>query len=389
MFPGYRFFFRVAIFAVVTALPFNVYSADPFSTHNISPPQTELGQALHELVSKPGGPPGIIVLIQRGSNHYLHTAGVANIETGLPPRAREHMRIASVSKAFSGAVARSLVVDGVLGLEDTIGGLLPDLPINWHPVTLRQALNHTSGLPDYTSSPAFREMVSADPTHAPPPLTLLKTVADQQLEFNPGSAYNYSNSDNIVIALMIEQVTGLDYAAALQKYVLLPLRLNQSSLPAVVELPQPFIRGYQLDDSGNFEDVSENIAFGGYAWASGGIVSSPANLSRFVRAYVSGRLFGIRKWKQRVKFVEYGESKPPGPGINSAGPGIFRYQTRCGTVFGHTGSILGYTQFIAATNDGKASVVFSVNSQVGKSVLPALRYAQELAVCEALDRVPQ
>ena len=108
------------------------------------------------------------------------------------------MRIASVSKAFSGATALALVVSEVLELDDTIGKLLPDLPVGWRPVTLRQALNHTSGLPDYTASPGFQELIMLDPTHAPPPIDLLELVAELPLVFDPGSSYQYSNSDNIL-----------------------------------------------------------------------------------------------------------------------------------------------------------------------------------------------
>jgi D-alanyl-D-alanine carboxypeptidase len=93
------------------------------------------------------------------------------------------MRIASVSKAFSGATALALVTDGLLSLDDTIGDLLPDLPGAWHAVTLGQALHHTSGLPDYTSSEAFVETLLASPEHAPPPGGLLGFVADQVLAF--------------------------------------------------------------------------------------------------------------------------------------------------------------------------------------------------------------
>lgn len=235
--------------------------------------ESELDQALQDLVSMPGGPPGSIVLIQRGKKRYLYTSGVSNITSGRPIRPHDHMRIASVSKAFSGATALALVVAEVLEMDDTIGELLPNLPVEWHPVTLYQALNHTSGLPDYTGSPIFPELIMADPTHAPPPTDLLELVADRPLVFNPGTSYQYSNSDNIVIALMVEAVTGFDYAHVLRKKVQHPLKLRQTSLPAGVELPHPYMRGYDTEASDNFEDVSEIIAFGGYAWASGGIVS--------------------------------------------------------------------------------------------------------------------
>ena len=77
-------------------------------------------------------------------------------------------------------------------------------------------------------------------------------------------------------------------------------------------------------------------------WASGAMVSTPFELNRFIRAYASGRLFGAATHSQQLRFVP-GSSEPPGPGTNAAGLGIFRYRTRCGTVFGHTGNFPGYT----------------------------------------------
>jgi D-alanyl-D-alanine carboxypeptidase len=87
--------------------------------------------------------------------------------------------------------------------------------------------------------------------------------------------------------------------------------------------------------------------------------------------------------------VPGGSSDPPGPGINSAGLAIFRYETRCGTVYGYTGNIAGYTQFISATADGKRSATVSINAQITPELNPVrfaeLRQLYELAVCAALD----
>src|SRR5437588_344973 len=126
--------------------------------------------------------------------------------------------------------------------------------------------------------------------------------------------------------------------------------------------------------------------------ATSGIVSTPFELNRFIRAYVGAKLFGRTIQAQQLRFVP-GDSEPIGPGRNSSGPGIFRYRTRCGAVYGHTGNIFGYTQFAAATLDGRRSVTVSVNEQLnqepagqGPSVFKRLRATEETAVCAALAR---
>jgi D-alanyl-D-alanine carboxypeptidase len=132
--------------------------------------------------------------------------------------------------------------------------------------------------------------------------------------------------------------------------------------------------------------VSELFA-AGWSWASGGVVSTPADVNRFIRAYASGELTDAETHRQQFQFIP-GTSGPPGPGTNSAGLGIFRYQTICGTVYGHTGNTPGYTEFAAASASGSKSVTVTVSSQVTPSATPVrfnqLREIYTLAVCAAL-----
>ena len=155
-------------------------------------------------------------------------------------------------------------------------------------------------------------------------------------------------------------------------------------------MPTPFIHGYDRQANGQLEDVSELFA-AGYAWASGGIVSTPANQNRFIRAYVGGTLFGGNARAAQFHFVP-GNSEPPGPGRNAAGLGLFRYGTRCGTMFGHTGNTPGYTQFFAASRNGLRSVVVSINLQATPTISPdvfrSLRHLYLLAVCAANQAMP-
>jgi D-alanyl-D-alanine carboxypeptidase len=304
-------------------------------------------------------------------------------------RIHDRMRIASAAKAFSGAVALSLVSEGKLSLQDTIGERLPELPEAWSGVTLRQLLNHTSGIPDFSLEPDFQDALLDSLTKAPPPEELLSFVEDEELLFDPGSEYHYSNSDNIIVALMVEAATGMSYEDQLRERVYRPLGLRKTTLPRGPNLRKPFIHGYSNDPSQQPpEDVSE-LAAAGWAWASGGIVSTPADLNAFIRGYVGGKLFDKRTRAKQRRVVEGGSSEPSGPGKNSAGLAIFRYETRCGTVWGHTGNFFGYTQFMAASPNGRRSVTVSVNAQhtptQGRpAVFRALKRAEELAVCAAL-----
>ena len=192
---------------------------------------------------------------------------------------------------------------GKLSLQDTIGErkrLRELLPEDWWEVTLRQLLNHTSGIPDLLNDPGVQKALQASPKKAPPPEELLSLMKKVELLFDPGSEYHYSNSDNIVVALMVEAVTGKSYEDQLRELVYKPLGLRKTSLPRGPNLRKPFIHGYSNDPAQDPpEDVSEDLA-AGWAWASGGIVSTPADLNDFIRGYVGGKLFDERtQAKQR------------------------------------------------------------------------------------------
>lgn len=358
-------------------------------------PDAALDRALKKLVAMEGGPPGVIAVVQRGEKREVHTFGVANLKSEKSMKFDDRMRIASAAKAFSGAVALSLVSNtDKLSLDDTIGERLSDLPEPppdaWSEVTLGQLLNHTSGLPDFSDSETFRSEVAGRLRHPDPPAKLLTYAYElnsRQLLFTPGTEYKYSNSDNIAVALMVEDATGDAYENQLKKRVYRPLGLSGTSLPVGPELSKPYIHGYDLSEEPP-EDVSELIA-AGWAWASGGIVSSPADLNAFIRGYVGGELFDTQTHAEQREVFEGGGSEPPGPGANSAGLGVFRYETKCGTVWGHTGNTAGYTQFMASSPNGKRSATVSINAQITPRVgdpeaFEALRRAEGRAVCAAL-----
>ena len=346
-----------------------------------------LDNALEHLVDGSGGPPGAIAMVHRGGRTTAHTAGVGVISPRRVWRATDHMRIASVAKAFSGAVTLSLVQTGDLQLDDTIGELLPSQPPAWSQITLRQLLGHTSGLPDFSGTDAFLQAFGADLFRRFTPLELLAYAAPEPLEFTPGTRYEYSNTDNIAAALMAEAATGRSYERLLRERVYRPLGMRNTSLPSGSRLPRPFAHGYDPDPPGPLEDLSEAYSASGL-WASGGIISTPLDMTSFVRGYVGGRLFGARVERAQRR-MHPGNSEPRGPGINRAGLALFRYRTRCGVVFGHTGNTPGYTQFIGASGDGRRSATVATNQQITATkgepaAFVRLRRSFAAAVCAAL-----
>lgn len=287
----------------------------------------------------------------------------------------------------------SLVSRGRLRLGDTVAGLLPGLLPRAGRVTLRQALQHTGGLPDYIHEPTFLERLMEDPARPIAPRRILAYVRGAPLTHRPGAAFEYSDTDNVVAGFGAQRVTRRTYESLLGGLVYRPLGLRRTSLPRVMGLPRPYLHGYEVEPGEEPADVTSSIN-PSLAWASGGMVSTMPEVMRFFRAYVSGRLFAPARRRAvrraQMRFVP-GESSPPGPGRNASGLGIFRYRTSCGAVFGHTGSFPGYRLFAASTLDGRLSVVMFVNSQIvpgsgSRTVSNAIRRTQHLAVCRALGR---
>ncbi len=342
------------------------------------------------MVARPEGPPGVSALIQRGEERRFLTVGVADRGRRRRPRVTDHVRIASTTKAFEGAVVLRLVEAGRLSLEDTVAQRVPDLPPSWGPITMRELLQHRSGLPNYTASRGLTDLLTKTPRAYVTPRELVGFVTATPLEFAPGSRYEYSNTDNLVAGLMVEAATRSPFEAQLGAQVLQPLRLRRTSLPSTFLMPTPYVHGYDAQPRERYEDVSEALSMAS-VWAAGGMVSTPSELNAFVRAYAGRRLLGSAIRNQQRRFVP-GASEPPGPGTTAAGLAIFRYRTRCGTVYGHTGNFPGYTQFIAATANGRRSIVISANEQLNAApgshpaVFRYLRRTFEAGVCAALAR---
>ena len=328
--------------------------------------------------------PGVGLWIGRPQGVEYLSSGVSDVEKGTHPGRDFSYRIASVSKAFSGAVALILVRDGQLGLDQTVGDLLGGLVPHGKDVTLRQLLNHTSGLVNYTENQDFQAAFGADPFRKFTALELLAFVADDPLNFPPGSAYRYSNTDNLLIGLIVEAVTHQPYPTVLEARVLKPLGLQSTIYPDGPELPDPFVHGY-VPEGAAVEDVSEAFDTS-VLGVAGAMISKPGDLARFFSAILRGEVYGRDLLAQAMLTVP-GDSDYPGPGVNGAGLALFRYRLPCGEVWGHTGNMPGYRVYAVSSIDGSRTVVMWANLNVPSQQLQDLTlHAQELATCGALGR---
>ena len=352
-----------------------------------APSSREVQTALDEAVD--AGAPGIAVSIRRADGEEYLTSGFASIESKQPMRPDTLFRIASVTKSFTATLVMQLVAEGKLSLDDTVEKLAPGLLDAGGRITVRQLLGHTSGLPDYVKNDAFLERAGAGKPVSPQ--QALRFVAEDELEFEPGSRYAYSDSDNIVLGLIIERATGNTYEQELRVRILERLGLGRTTLATSLRFPQPHAEAYQYVDgeAGGPENVTDIPLDPNGAWASGALISTPADVSRFFGALLAGELVPATQLREMMETVP-GPGSPPGPGINNAGLGIFRWEIPCGEIWGHTGSWPGFRTLGAASAGGDSSVAMVVNAtETSDRANEAILRAQEVAACRALGVSPR
>ena len=368
--------------AIVLALAGCSNSEEAKDGETTVPSSEEVQSALEQAVA--AGIPGIAVEIRGPEGSEFLAAGVASVEDERPLTPQDRFRIASVTKAFTAAVVMELVEEGVLSLDDSVEHWAPGLLAEGDSITVRYLLAHTSGLPDYTKDEEFFEAFVAGEDL--PPQRIVSFVSSESLAFEPGTKYEYSDTDNIVLGIIVE-AAGRSYEQELQSRVLEPLELRATVLPDDPAMPDPHAQGYQYppesEGAGDLDDVTTALDPSA-AWASGALVSTPGELSRFFGGLLGGELVGEDTLEQ-MKETLAGEGDPSGPGTKRAGFGIFSYELPCGEVWGHTGQFPGYQAFGAATPDGRGELAMMANATgISEEANEALVHAQELAGCRAL-----
>ncbi|WP_329328781.1 serine hydrolase domain-containing protein [Streptomyces luteogriseus] len=314
------------------------------------------------------GVPGVTVTVRRGHGTWAATAGVGNLETGKPRSARDHYRIASITKTFVATVVLQLEAEGRLSLDDTVDTWLPGLVRgNDHDgrrITIRQLLNHTSGIFDYLQDPGFQQTyMTADGFmkhrfDEAAPEELLAIAMKNRPYFEPGASFAYSNTNYLLAARVIEKATGNDYGDEIDRRIIAPLHLTSTSVPTTrVTLPRPGSRAYSKlarTDTGPTYDVTElnpRLAYG-----SGQMVSSSADLTRFYSALLGGRLLPPEQLKKMKTTV--GSSRE----TSRYGLGLVDRKLTCGVhVWGHDGGISGSNSDAVTSENGWHSLAVNFN----------------------------
>src|SRR4051812_49187547 len=209
--------------------------------------------------------------------------GSANLEWGIPNASDTKFRIGSLTKQFTAAAILLLEERGKLKVEDAIASFIPGAPESWKNITIHQLLNHTSGIPDFTNLPEHRVWQRSPET----PEQIVRHFRDLPLEFGPGEKFKYSSSGYILLAFIVERVSGQSYEAFLRDNIFVPLGMKDSGYDSNTTLLPKRASGYQFGAGGlaNAPYVDMHLPYG-----AGALYSTTHDLLRWNTALFEGRL---------------------------------------------------------------------------------------------------
>jgi D-alanyl-D-alanine carboxypeptidase len=338
--------------------------------------------AILQRLTTDDGAPGALLDVRDRHGRTVLTSGVGDVRSRTPVPRDSSFRIGSVTKPFVATVVLQLVGEHRVVLDAPVERYLPGV-IRGHGndgrhITVRQLLQHTSGLPDYLDYVTPQDILK-DPLAHHDLREMVDVALAHQRVFKPGHRWEYSNTNYLVAGLLIESVTGHPYGDEIQRRIIEPLGLHATSVPGdTPTISGPHPRGYVRPGEGApLMDVTElNATVGG---PGGGMISSGADLSRFMEALLSGRLLAPAQLREMMR------TRPTGNADGRAyGLGLESRPLPCGGLYwGHTGDMLGFETVTGATAGGRQATVMVNLDPGGTDAQDAdMETAVQTALCE-------
>ena len=364
-----------AILACFAAAALVAASAQAKPTAATDTQATGLQQDLDALVA--AGAPGAILFVRNGTHTVQLAAGMSDIAHKTPIVARDHFKIGSLTKAYTATVVLQLVGEGKLSLDDSVQQRLPGVVPNGSKITIRQLLNHTSGLFDFENEPRYlKPYLSGNFGYHWAPRQLVTMAVSHKPLFAPGTRWSYSNTNYVVAQLILEKVTGHTIGAELKRRIFQPLGLRNTIYPIKPGLPSPYAHGYRNFGKPPVVDVTGLSP--SLAPASGAIVSTVRDVADFYRAVLAGRLLEPKELRAMKTTVSERTGKVvssgPGYGLGIARSGAARPSVAINVScagWGHTGEFPGYDVSAVFSEDGQRQAVLWINQDTSTLPKPA------------------
>lgn len=292
-----------------------------------------------------------------GQGIWLGTAGIShvnvNMDTGMV------FDIGSITKNFVAALTMQLIEADSLSLTDSIGTWLPQYPNVNNKVTIKQLLNHTSGIYNFTDNPVWANTINSDPTRL---WTLEEVVQGYILApyFAPGAGWRYSNTNYTLLTMIIREITGSDLPALFRNRFFTPLGMNEAFVEMGDTITAPFAHnwvqsGSQLIDAYGYP----RTAFTSSAYGPGGVITRPENMLRWSKALYGGQIISNSTLNQMLTFVSASIS-----GANGYGLGTMRYNVNGRICWGHGGNSFGHSSVSMHYSQGGISIAVMMNRDI-------------------------
>ena len=334
-------------------------------------------QALNALVRDDGMPAVLASVQDRNGRTRTYTAGVGDLTTGSKVPGDGQVRIGSNTKAFTAVVVLQLVGEGKIGLDATVDTYLPGLVrgegIDGRRITVRQLLQHTSGLPEYgihVDDDEIRNRYFE-------PRELLDIALRYKADAAPGTTWGYSNTNYVLAGLIVQKVTGRPLAEEMDRRIIQRIGLRHTYFPAPGEMTirEPHPQGYHRNPAdGPLRDFTEIDPSAG--WAAGQLISTNSDLNRFFTALLAGHLLPADQ------LAEMRTTVPAGTSGLRYGLGLTSRPLSCGGVYwGHGGDIAGYETRGGVTDDGRAANVAVTTVPTDEAATQHVKDAVDRALC--------
>jgi D-alanyl-D-alanine carboxypeptidase len=297
--------------------------------------------------------PGVSVTVSGPKGNYTRAYGVADRATEAPLTVNDHVRIASITKTFTATAVLLQVAHGKLSLEDPISKWLPTVP-NAERITVRDLLAMRSGLYDFTAEPKFLKAFTENPLMKFGPQDVVKIEETHKPVAEPNSETKYTDSNYVLLGLILEAVTGETVEKAITDQVIKPLGLTHTNFPTTAAMPSPYSHGYFAGDEGKSKIQDYTAVNPKIAWTAGAMVSTLGDLRKWARDLATGALLPAALFGERIDFGEIPNQGGPSVGY---GLGILHV----GTWLGHDGAIFGFSTVTMYEPKTKTTIAATAN----------------------------
>ncbi|UOE44150.1 serine hydrolase domain-containing protein [Agromyces larvae] len=317
--------------------------------------------------------PGAVMAIRTPEGTWAATIGFLDWDETTPITADVHQRVGSVTKTFTVTALLQLAERGDLSLDDPIDRYVPGMPNG--DATLYDLAAMRSGIPSYTFDEEFQQTVFADPNHAWAPQELVDLVKGDAPMFAPGTRTFYSNTNTVLLGMVIEQVAGRPIQDVMQEQIIGPLGLSGTVFPTDASFPEPHANGYttQGTDDGLPVDATDwNPSWG---WTAGAMISDLDDLLVWGEALVTGEGLLSPEWQQtRLDSFDFSIPVYVGEGQDAPQSEARAYGLGLGLAlgwYGHTGELPGYNTVVQHHPETGTTLIVMVNSDIKSGECPA------------------